>query len=137
MASKLTAIAAYRPRIKKLTPADVKDIAKFVAGRNGMNEGDVQRAILELRDALEFFLTRGAPVKLPGLGSFTPSLNLKGRVKVNLKVDRELLSELNKDAEGFKGTIVNKDNIEKTVDDLVAIWNEEHPDDLVAVTPTP
>jgi hypothetical protein len=31
----------------------------------------------------------------------------------------------------FKGHIANTENIGKTADDLVALWNQEHPNDQV------
>jgi len=34
----------------------------------------------------------------------------------------------------FSGTIINRENIGKTSDELIARWNEEHADDPVIVT---
>lgn len=36
------------------------------------------------------------------------------------------------DSNAFKGEIECRENIGKSGDDLVALWNAEHPDDLVA-----
>lgn len=85
----------------------------------------------ELRYALFFNLRAGRPVSLPGLGYFSPSISLDGTINVNLRVDPELSGELNKTKEGFKGKIINAVNVGKTSDDLVALWNEANPDDLV------
>lgn len=132
MANKITAINAYRPKIKLEKTRDVKDVARLIAGRTSMNEGAVLQSLTELRSVLEFYMGSGTPVKLPGLGTFTPSMSLEGALNVTLRIDTALLSELNKKREGFKGEIKNRENIGKTSDELVRIWNENNPGDLVA-----
>ena len=131
MATKAKALAAYRPRIIQGKTADVKDASNIIAGRTSATYGGVLENLMELMYVVTLFLGSGRPLKLPGLGTFSPSISLDGTINVNLRVDREVLSELNKDKEGFKGDIVNKDMIGKTYDDLVARWNEEHPEDPV------
>lgn len=131
MATKANALAAYRPRIKKGKTADVKDASKIIAGRTSATFGGVLENLMELMFVVTFFLCDGRPLKLPGLGTFNPSISLDGTINVNLRVDREMLSELNKEKEGFKGDIINKDMIGKTYDELVVRWNEEHPDDPI------
>lgn len=66
-------------------------------GEPALDEGDVRQVLLELRDAVVFFNLRGQPVKLKGLGAYTPTIKLDG----------------------------------KTSDELVAMWNEEYPEDPV------
>ena len=131
MATRLKAIAVKRPRIKRGDTADVKDAANLIAGRTSATEGGVFEALNELRYALFFFLKAGRAVNLPGLGYFSPSMSLDGTINVNLRVDPELLGDLNKKVEGFKGKVINALNIGKTSDELVALWNEEHPEDPV------
>ncbi|MCP5050558.1 MAG: hypothetical protein GY940_25565 [bacterium] len=132
MAEKIRAITAYLPRIVKGDLATVKDVSDLIAGRTSMNPGSVSQALEELKYSLNFYLKKGQPVRLPGIGLFTASMKLDGTVNVNLRVDKELLSELNKDKNGFTGTVLNADMIGKTSDELVILWNEENPDDKVA-----
>jgi hypothetical protein len=35
-------------------------------------------------------------------------------------------------AGAFRGAILNRDNIGKSADDLVQLWNAEHPEDPIA-----
>ncbi len=130
MANKLKAISTYRPKIKKGETQSVEKAAAIIAGRTSINEGDVMLALREFFFVIQFFLSSGLPLKLNGLGTFSPSISLDGTIKISLRVDKKLLGELNKEG-AFTGTIVNKTNAGKSSEDLVLMWNEEHPDDPV------
>ncbi len=129
MASRIKAISAYRPKVELQPRVTMKEVIDFIARSTGLNESGVRQVLLELRDTLLFFTSAGHPVKLEGLGTYTPSINVDGKVKLGYRVDSTLLNKLN---EQFHGTIINKENIGKSTDDLVAQWNEAHPDDPVS-----
>ena len=131
MANKIRAISAYRPKIKHGLSVDVKEASDLIAGRSSLNEGGVHDSLLEYRNVCIQSMRTGRSVKLMGLGLLSPSISLDGSIKVSFRADRELIGELNKKNAGFKGQIINRDMIGKTVDDLVARWNTEHPDDPV------
>jgi nucleoid DNA-binding protein len=130
MAEKIKAITTYMPRIARVRQTGVKEVANLIAGRTSMNPGSVLQALQEFFYVLYFYLNTGHTISLPGLGTFSTSIKLNGKIKVNLRIDGDLLKELNKG--NFEGTITNLKNIGMTSDELVALWNEEHPDDLVA-----
>jgi len=131
MASRIKAINAYRPRIKLGQRADTKDLVEFIARSTGLNESGVQQVLLELRDAVVFFAQRGQPVKLEGLGTYTPTIDLDGTIGVGHRADIEIKNRL-KDLSAFKGQIENREHVGKTGDELVALWNAAHPEDPVA-----
>ena len=54
---------------------------------------------------------------------------LDGTLDVQHRLDRGLKNGLN--ARAFAGRILNRENIGKTSDELVALWDAEHPDDPV------
>ena len=84
----------------------------------------------ELRDAVVFFNRAGRGVKLEGLGTYLPNIQLDGTFDVQHRLDRSIKNALN--APGtFTGVILNRENIGKTADELVEMWNAEHPDDPV------
>ena len=130
MASRIKAINAYRPKIELGKRAGTDDLVDLIATRTGLGEGDVRQMLIELRDVTIFFLQRGQPVKLEGLGTYTPKVDLSGVFGVGHRADNALKNALNIPGE-FKGDIAKRDNIGKTSDDLVAMWNAEHPDDPV------
>ena len=131
MASRIEAINAYRPKIKLGKRAEMDDLVDFIARSTGLNESGVRQVLLELRDTVLFFNLRGQPVKLEGLGIYTPSIQLDGNYKVGHRADMKLKKGFNAPGK-FQGEIQNRENIGKTSDELVAMWNEEHPDDPVA-----
>ena len=130
MAEKIVAINAYRPKVKLIKRARVKEVVQQIAKGSTIHEGEMSLALQQLREAVIYMLQGGRSVTLEGLGTFTPQIRLDGTFGVSLKPDKAITGELNKD-NGFIGDIVNRDNIGKTPDELVTLWNEEHPDDLV------
>ena len=80
-------------------------------------------------DAILYFACQGQAAKVEGLGTFTPSLKADGAFQLNFRADVGLKQLLNNNE--FWGRIDNKRNTGKRGDELVALWNEAHPDDLV------
>ena len=106
------------------------ELVDLIASRTGLNEGEVTQVLLEMRDAVIFSNLQGRTVKLEGLGAYTPTIQLDGDFGVDHRADKEIKNSLNTPGE-FRGEIENRSNIGKTSDELVAMWNEEHPDDPV------
>lgn len=130
MANRLSAIAAYRPRIELGNTVQKVELARYLADRTGLNEGSVELVIKELRDAIIFFNRAGRAVKIEGLGTYTPGIDLEGTFDVQYRADTDLKNGLNARST-FSGTIRYRENIGKSTDDLVALWNKAHPDDPV------
>ncbi len=131
MASKIKAINAYCPRLELGKTAQLDELVRYLAGRTGLNEGEIRMVMIELRDAIVFFNRTGRSVKLEGLGTYAPKIDLDGVFGVSHRLDNRIKNELN--APGvFSGTIVNRENMGKTSAELVALWNEEHPEDPVS-----
>ena len=59
-----------------------------------------------------------------------PSIDTKGKYSISHRLDREISNVLNAPG-AFSGEIINRANIGKTSDELVALWNAEHADDPV------
>ena len=130
MARRITAIRKYRPEIKRARTRQTPELVEDMARTTGLNEGTIRYVVYELRDVLLMAHRTGQAVKVEGLGTFTPTLRMDGRFDILFRPDAEMLRKLN-DPTLFFGTILNKKNIGKSADDLVAQWNADHPDDLV------
>jgi len=130
MAELIHAIRAYTPRLKTTRRASMKEVVNFMAGRTGLNKGAIAMVLYELKDTLTFFHLSGRGVHLEGLGTYSPKIDLNGVITLTHRLDRELKAELNK-PNAYEGEIANRDMIGKTSDDLVARWNEDHPDDKI------
>ena len=131
MASRIKAINAYAPKIKLGKRAGTDDLVAFIARSTGINESGVRQVLLELRDTVIFFNLRGQPVQLEGLGTYSPKISLDGTFGIGHRADTALKNGMNQPG-AFKGQIDNNKNVGKTSDELVAMWNAEHPDDPVS-----
>lgn len=130
MARKITAIRKYRPEIKREPTRQMRHLVEGIARGTGLSEGEIRFVLYELRDAILEAHSHGQAVKLDGLGIFTPTIRMDGSLDVLFRPEVDLLNKLN-DPSHFYARILNKSNIGKSADELVAQWNQEHPEDPV------
>ncbi len=129
MARRIQAITAFRPRIDLGKPTKVERYVELVTQRTTLSSGVIKNVQETNVETLIGMLLDGRPVHT-GVAIYTPSLDLDGDFEVKVKLDKRILRALN--AEGaFRGEVINAENVGKTADDLVALWNEAYPDDLV------
>ena len=67
-------------------------------------------------------------MKLPGVGTFTPSVTREGKYRTTYCADTALNKALNA-PDAYLGNIKNKQNIGLTNAELKALWDAEHPTD--------
>jgi len=130
MARKITAIRRYRPEIKRERTIQTRHVVEDIAQVSSLNEGSIRFVVYELRDVILRAHRIGQAVKIEGLGTFTPTIRVDGSLDILFRPDPDMLRQLN-DPTQFYAKILNRANIGKSADDLVAQWNAEHPDDLV------
>lgn len=130
MTSKITAIRRYRPEIERERTLQTRYMIEDIAQRSSLNEGAIRFVVYEVRDALLRAHRHGQAVKIEGLGTFTPTIRVDGSLDILFRPDPDMLRELN-DPTKFHAKILNKSNIGKSAQELVAQWNEEHPEDPV------
>ncbi len=130
MASRIKVINALRPHVELDKTVQKGELVEYLAARTGQNEGGVDLGIKELRDAIIFFNRAGRPVKVEGLGTWTPNIGLDGTLDVQYRADTFLTNRLN-DAGTFTGNVDNRENVGKEAGELVTKWNADHPDDQV------
>ena len=130
MARKITAIRTYRPEIKRQRTKQTRHVVEDIAQRTGLNEGEIRFVVYELRDAILMAHRDGQAVKIEGLGTFTPTIRVDGKLDSVFRPDPEMLQKLN-DPTKLYAKILNKSNIGKSADELVSLWNAEHPDNPV------
>ena len=131
MANRIMAINTYRPRINLRPTVKLPALVGYISSRTGLSEGEVRIVLEELSDAITFFNRQGQGVKLVKLGTYLPKIALDGKFGVSHRLDAAIRNDLNAPG-SFSGEIVNRQNIGKTADDLVAQWDAEHPEDPVA-----
>jgi hypothetical protein len=104
----------------------MRDVVQRIADRTSLNEGEIVLVLFELRDTITYFNRMGMGARLEGLGTYLLNINYAGEVDVKYFMDAGLKQSLNWPRIG--PTIINRQNIGKSVDEIVALWNAEHPD---------
>jgi hypothetical protein len=130
MAPRIKAVTAYRPRIEQGNTVQKPELVRALSRATGLVEGTIELSIKELRDHIIEFNRSGRAVKVEGLGTFTPSIDLDGKFAIGYRPDPFLSNGLNLPGT-FSGTILNSEHIGKTSDQLVEIWNTFNPGDPV------
>lgn len=134
MAHRIKAINAFRPRIDQGNTVQKAELIRGLSRATSLVEGSVELAMKELRDQLIEHLRAGRAVKVDGLGIWTPTIALDGTLDIQYRPDPAFDYGLNLPGM-FTGKIHNPQNIGKTSDDLVLLWNEANPTDLVEIAP--
>ncbi len=130
MAPRIKAVNAYRPRIEQGNTVQKAELVRATSRSTGIAEGTLDHTIKEVRDQIIEFCRAGRAVKVDGLGTFTPTIDLDGTLALAFRADSAINAGLNLPGT-FSGTIINREYIGKTADELVAKWNEDHADDQV------
>ena len=131
MANKLQAINKFRPRFKKGRKVDKDDIARWLADRTLLTEGQARAGITDLGQAAKFYLLEHRDVEIEGLGKLVLEIGLDGEVRLRLRVEPDFMADLVADLEIGSETVENADNIGKTSEEVFDMWDAEHPDDLI------
>ena len=131
MANLLQAIGAYRPKLVLGKSVKMKRLVEFISSRTGLNKGEIQIVLSELSETVTFFNKQGQGVKLEGLGTYLPGIDTKGTISISHRLDSSIKDALN--AKGaYLGDINNRENIGKTNEEYIQMWNADHPDDPVS-----
>lgn len=130
MAKKIQAWAAYGPKITLGDPMKKDELIENIIAATNQSKGSVLAVLAELDVQIESGLKAGRIVQLPNGTHFEPIGKKDGSVDIGVRVNPELDKQVNA---GFRGTWVNSGNVGKTEAEIIALWNEEHPDDQILV----
>lgn len=130
MAHKIQAINAYRPRIEQGNTVQKAELIRGLSHATSLVEGSVSLTMTELKFRILEYVRSGRAVKVEGLGIWAPNIALDGTFSIQYRPDLGFDYELNQPGV-FTGTIINRENIGKTSEELVTRWNEANPEDLV------
>ena len=128
LATFLKAIVQYGPKLELNSTAQLDQVAEWMAMRTSLNKSEVMMVLQEQSEALIHFGKNGTPVKLPGVGIFSPSIDRNGEFSVNFRADTALKNGINAPS-AYRGGVKNKANIGIENERLKALWDAEHPDD--------
>lgn len=132
MAKLLQAISAYLPRLDLNKTARLKSLVRWMSSRTGVNSSEVMMVLEELHEGIVFYAMQGTPVKLPGVGTFTPVIARNGEFKIGFRADAELKRAINV-ANRYEGRMKRQANIGITNEALKELWDADHPEDPLEI----
>jgi hypothetical protein len=135
MAKLIQAYATYGPRINLLKAADPDEFMEMITEGSTLSDGVVKNVQESEVKTLMKMLKRGQPVHT-GVAIFTPTVDSQGKLSVTVRVDKRILAKLNMPG-AFKGEFTNPENIGKTTDEIMHLWNQAHPDDMIIFAAEP
>lgn len=132
MAKILQAVNLFGPKLELKTTAQLDVVAEWMAMRTGLNTSEVMMVFQEMSDALLHFNKDGVPVKIPGVGTFTPSINRNGEFSVNFRADMALKNGINS-PNAVRAVIRNKNRIGISNEAYKELWDTEFPEDPLVI----
>lgn len=135
MATLIQAIVKYGPRLARRPKATTEELAERLALATGVRHSSVTHVLMELEDAILSYGRRGVAVELPGIGTFAPRLAADGEIRLRYRPAGKLRKSY-RPLDGFEGEVINRDNIGLPPEAYKALWDAEHPDDPMDLTPT-
>ena len=128
MAAKIKMWRELGPRLAPQTPMESEEIIEDLIAGTNQTRGSVLAVLSELDALIIKALKAGRIVKLPNGTIYRPIGKRDGKIKITVRVNPRITSDVNKD---FRGKWINAQNIGKSEAELIAQWNELHPDDPV------
>ncbi len=128
----MRAVRDYGPKVDLNPTAQLGQVADWMAMRTGLNKSEVMMVLQETNDAVLYFNSQGTPIKLPGVGTFTPSVDREGTFKINFRADMDLKKRINAGG-AYTGTVLNKNRIGLDNAGYKELWDADHADDPLEI----
>ena len=129
MAKLIQAFSKYCPKIDLMEAADPKRFMELITQRTTLSAGVVKNVQESEVETLIGLLKEGRSVHT-GIAIFRPTIDAQGNLSVNVRVDKRITGALNAPG-AFTGKVNNSANVGKTTEEIVYMWNEEHPEDMI------
>ena len=128
MAKPIQAWTEFGPRLEPVAPMTAEEIIENIVAATNQSKGSVLAMLAELDVQSESGLKAGRIVQMPNGTHYRPVGKSDGSVDISVRVNPDLDKQVNS---GFRGQWRNAENIGKTEAEIVALWNQKHPDDLI------
>jgi hypothetical protein len=129
MAHKVQASATYGPRIVTSTPMEADEFVEQLVVSTNQSRGSLLAMLAEMESISEIALKSGRIVKLPNGMTLRPTMKRTGHIEIVVKVNKAFTRHVNT---GFRGKVINPENIGKSEAELIELWNKDHPEDRIS-----
>jgi len=131
----IQAFSKYCPKIDLMEAADPRRFMDLITQRTTLSAGVVKNVQESEVETLIGLLKEGRSVHT-GVAIFRPTIDAQGNLSVSVRVDKRITAALNVPG-AFTGKINNSANIGKSTDEIVYMWNQEHPEDMIIFAAEP
>jgi hypothetical protein len=128
MAKKIQAYSEFGPRLEPATPLSGDELIEQITEGSNESMSSVLAVLSALDRAMEQALKTGRIVQLPNGTHYRPIGKQDGTIKIKVRVNPLVIRDVN---DNYRGEWRNAENIGASTDELIALWNEAHPDDPV------
>jgi len=130
MANKIQAWTEFGPRLELTKPMSNDEIIENIVAVTNQSRGSVLAVISELDVQLESGLKAGRVVHLPNGTHYRPIGKKDGTVNIQVRVNPSIDKNVNVN---FRGKWRNAANIGKSQAEIIAMWNEVHPENPIEI----
>jgi hypothetical protein len=128
MAKKIKMWRVLGPRLAPATAMEDEEVVEDLVEATNESRGSLLSVLAELDVITERALKAGRIVRLPNGTHYRPRCDKDGNIKISVKLPTRVLKNINT---GFRGEIINAANVGKSEAEMIALWNETYPDDLI------
>ena len=107
-----------------------EEVIENVMTATNQSKGSVLAVLAELDVQIQAGLKAGRIVRLPNGLRFEPVGKKDGYVNIAVNVSNEMDTAVNST---FRGKWINAENIGKSESEMIALWNEKHPEDPISL----
>jgi len=130
MASIKDVMEAYAPELDLGDPVPLEEALAFLKEKSTLEPETIQAVLNSLAELAHWYLLRGRPVPLPGIGHLTPTVDMDGVFGAAIQTDPILSQKLGGPGD-YRGGINRRENIGVPPRRLAQMWNSSHPDDRI------
>jgi hypothetical protein len=130
MAKKIQAWSMLGPRIQLGDAMTHPEIIENIINATNQSRGSVLAVLSELDVQIESGLKAGRIVRMPNGTHFQPIGKKDGSIDIRVRVNPAVTKRVNTE---FRGTWLNGENIDKTEEEIITLWNEKYPADPIEV----
>jgi hypothetical protein len=130
MASIRDVMAAYAPELDLGDPVPLEEALIFLKEKSALEPDTIQAVLNAYAELAHWYLLRGRPVPLPGIGHLIPTVDYDGVFGAAVQTDSAFSQKMG-GPDNYRGGINRRENIGVSRKRLAQMWNSSHPDDRI------
>jgi hypothetical protein len=130
MASIRDALRTYAPSLDLEEPVKADEVAAYLVEQTGLDGDVIQQVLGALPEMVFWFLVRGRPIELPGVGQIHPTIGLDGKIRASIDTEKALVDRMS-EPDAYRAGVKRRESIGVPLPRLAQMWDSTHPSDPV------